>query len=200
MGTRHLIAVVQGGEYKIASYNQWDGYPSGQGLTILRFLRDSNLDKFAEKVSKCSFLNDEEIEVINAEAKKNGKLPDHLSRDLGAKIFELVMNSDEPIKFHNSLNFAAEGLFCEWAYVVDLDKQTFEVYQGFKQTPVPEGQRFAHMNPDPATWVPDYEGQSLYYPVHLVKEYSMNNLHPFFLPNDEDFVKECEREEEDEVA
>ena len=197
MGTRHLIAIVQGGEYKVANYGQWDGYPSGQGLTILRFLRNSNLDRFAEKVAKCSFLNDAEIEEINAEANRVGKLPDHLSRDLGAKVFQLIMDSDEGFKFHNSLNFAADGLYCEWAYVVDLDKQTFEVYEGFKQTPVPEGQRFFDMNPDLETWKPDYAGQALYYPVQLVKEYSMNNLHPFFLPSDDDFLKDCERKDKE---
>ena len=30
MGTRHLIAVQLDGEYKIAQYGQWDGYPEGK--------------------------------------------------------------------------------------------------------------------------------------------------------------------------
>lgn len=38
MGTRHLIAAVIDGEYKIAQYGQWDGDPEGQGLTVLDFL------------------------------------------------------------------------------------------------------------------------------------------------------------------
>ncbi|MHC5949058.1 hypothetical protein ACVXZ3_04645 [Providencia hangzhouensis] len=40
MGTRHLICVAKDGDYKVAQYGQWDGYPSGQGLTLLTFLRD----------------------------------------------------------------------------------------------------------------------------------------------------------------
>lgn len=27
MGTRHLTAVVIDGDYKVAQYGQWDGYP-----------------------------------------------------------------------------------------------------------------------------------------------------------------------------
>ena len=38
MGTRNLVCVVKGGEYKVAQYGQWDGYPTGQGETIVEFL------------------------------------------------------------------------------------------------------------------------------------------------------------------
>ena len=40
MGTRHLIAVQLDGEYKIAQYGQWDGYPDGKGIDVLHFLTD----------------------------------------------------------------------------------------------------------------------------------------------------------------
>lgn len=55
MGTRHLTAVFVDGEYKVAQYGQWDGYPEGQGLTCLEFARSVLANKtdraaFAEKV------------------------------------------------------------------------------------------------------------------------------------------------------
>lgn len=40
MGTRNLTAVYLDGQYKVAQYGQWDGYPEGQGITVLTFLRD----------------------------------------------------------------------------------------------------------------------------------------------------------------
>ena len=43
MGTRHLICVVSDGDYKVAQYGQWDGYPSGQGAAILEFLHKEDL-------------------------------------------------------------------------------------------------------------------------------------------------------------
>ncbi len=45
-GTRNLTCVVVGGEYKVAQYGQWDGYPSGQGLTALNFLRGMDREAF----------------------------------------------------------------------------------------------------------------------------------------------------------
>jgi hypothetical protein len=35
MGTRHLIAVQLGGEYRVAQYGQWDGYPDSAGIDVL---------------------------------------------------------------------------------------------------------------------------------------------------------------------
>jgi hypothetical protein len=34
MGTRNLIAVFFDGEYRVAQYSQWDGYPEGQGGNV----------------------------------------------------------------------------------------------------------------------------------------------------------------------
>jgi hypothetical protein len=41
MGTRNLVAVYLDGIHRIAQYGQWDGYPSGQGKTVLSFLRET---------------------------------------------------------------------------------------------------------------------------------------------------------------
>ena len=44
MGTRNLTAVFMDGEYKVAQYGQWDGYPSGQGVDILNILKNAKKD------------------------------------------------------------------------------------------------------------------------------------------------------------
>src|SRR4051812_8314171 len=38
MGTRHLTRVIVNGQCVISQYGQWDGYPTGQGHTIAKFL------------------------------------------------------------------------------------------------------------------------------------------------------------------
>ena len=49
MGTRHLIVVYYKGKLYIANYGQWDGYPEGQGKTVLKFVSDpANLAKLKE--------------------------------------------------------------------------------------------------------------------------------------------------------
>ena len=65
MGTRNLTCVVKGGEYKIAQYGQWDGYPTGAGKKILNFLKNANLEIFSEKVSQLRFVTAEEAERFN---------------------------------------------------------------------------------------------------------------------------------------
>lgn len=43
MGTRNLTMVMVDGVYKVAQYGQWDGYPSGQGITVFIFSRNWNI-------------------------------------------------------------------------------------------------------------------------------------------------------------
>ena len=45
----------------------------------------------------------------------------------------------------NSIDFVADSLFCEYAYVIDLDKEVLEVYKGFNTKKLPKRERFANM-------------------------------------------------------
>ena len=60
MGTRSLIAVKSNEKYKIAQYSQWDGYPDGQGKTVLEFLRSivkkGRVIEFKNQLDKCQLL------------------------------------------------------------------------------------------------------------------------------------------------
>lgn len=180
MGTRHLIAVYQGGTHKIAQYGQWDGYPSGQGKDILAFLQDASKVHMLRdyRLKRCRFLTDEEIDKINLEKNPIEQRP-QLSRDLGADILTLAASVDS-LALVDSLNFAGDSLFCEWAYVIDFDQNVFEVYKGFNKLE-PEG-RFADLPTD--------EGE--YRPVTLIKSYALDDL-----PSYEQFIKDCDPEDED---
>ena len=52
MGTRNLTLVInQEGEKKVAQYGQWDGYPSGVGAGVLRFLKNKEVfEKFKDNL------------------------------------------------------------------------------------------------------------------------------------------------------
>ena len=55
MTTRSLTAVKVDGEYKIAQYGHYDGYPLGQGIYVLKFLlEDMKKDKFLKIYLKVS--------------------------------------------------------------------------------------------------------------------------------------------------
>ncbi len=191
MGTRSLICVFKDGEYKVAQYSQWDGYPEGQGLDILNFLRNEfDRELFESKLNMIRFGTHEELynqwkecgagdsEWVSMEvADKHTKLYPENSRDTGAKILSIIQNTNKPLILDNSLAFAADSLFCEWAYVIDLDKNIFEVYEGFNQEPLDRNERFSFLDYQPA-----YRAEK-YYPVKLVATFDIDNL-----PTEEDFL------------
>lgn len=141
MGTRNLTCVVLNDEFKIAQYGQFDGYPVGVGVGICEFLQTSNLDTFKDKVSKLTFTDNEYPDLIKLDG------PELLKFVLEGNITEVP----------NNMYFASDSLFCEWAYVIDLDNNKLEIYKGFQQKP-PTAGRFINVKPF----------RENYYPVSLV--------------------------------
>jgi len=199
VGTRNLTAVFVGGKYTIAKYCQWDGYPNGQGVDLLRFLRDEAEPTFASKCADARIATKEEIvaaytscgaapnsDLVSFEVSdKVFDLFPNLHRDMGgADALRFVQENAPGVAFPFSLGFAADSLFCEWAYVVDFDKGTFEVYEGFNKEPLDESERFA--NVDGAE-----KSNKEYYPVRLSATFSLSDL-----PSDEVFLKTFAKEDE----
>ena len=208
MGTRNLTCVVIDGEFKVAQYGQWDGYPTGQGETIHKIITAPDFDvaRFTENVRACSWLTDEEREAaykpyvtgdgwMTAEQAERFKASEwgYLSRDGGADILEVIY--EKPRKVVDSRQFAADSLFCQWAYVVDLDAQTLEIYKGFNGAPVPDGERFAEFNSDPA---PEHrKGAKDYYPVKLIKTIPLAELQSFDMAAFEEELRAAEEAAEE---
>ena len=201
MGTRHLICVVKDGEYKVAQYGQWDGYPGGQGLDILEFLTNKMDRKlFENRLDKVSWLTDKGNKTrwtrCGADKKSNlvsmdiadkhaAKYPEN-SRDTGAGILPLIQDAKKPIKLINSIDFSGDSLFCEWAYVIDLDKNVFEVYEGFNKTPISENERFASFKQQPEHRTEEH------FPIRIAKLYNLNKL-----PTSEEFLSDFKDDEEE---
>ena len=217
MGTRNLTMVISNKQTKVAQYGQWDGYPERQGFTILKFLRKVNLNKFKAKVDNLRFMTEEDMRIANEyiqnlpkdgsswSANDNcyGKYA-WLSRDTGGQILTAIMGNPvsyfQPYGEHKKFkykvdfvkddsNFAADSLFCEWAYVIDLDKGTFEVYKGFNKTPLGKDHRFRYMQDLNLHMDREKDGtlrHNGYYPVRLLKKFKLNDL-----PTPQQFLKAC---------
>jgi len=177
MGTRGFLGVVVDGVEKLA-YNHWDSYPGGLGLDTLRRLRDAG-PKLAEQaralrvVDPASKPTTEEIEALRPFADTGvgtGELDDWYVLLRGTQGDITAMLAAGVVE--DAGRFPANSLFCEWGYLVDLDAQTFEIYQGF-QTDPPTGRFARHGGPD----------NDGYYPVTLAASWPLGEL-----PSDEAFL------------
>lgn len=191
MGTRNLTMVILGGETKVAQYGQFDGYIEGAGVTALKFLQEVIHERFKERLSHCRFMNDDDkkelddwlvsIGSVNGwlnmeQAQQYKEKYPYLTRDNGIHILEMIYHSnDSVILLSNSTDFSKDSLFCEYAYVIDYDKNTFEIYEGFNKKPLLETERFYNA-----------ECKGEYYPVRLLKSYALDNL-----PTVEQFLDDC---------
>ena len=192
MGTRNLTMVISNGETKVAQYGQWDGYPSGQGAHVLKFIKKVSIKKFKEVLKRTKFVDKKQQKVIDKWFKSIGcedgwmtidqsvlyhkKFP-LLSRNNGAQVLFLLMKlSNDILWLQDSAGFAGDSLFCEWAYVLDLDKRVLEIYTGFNKSPVDENSRFGKLP----------ESDNDYAQVQLLVKYTFAELKKM---TEKDFVK-----------
>ena len=206
MGTRHLICAQHEGKYKVAQYGQWDGYPDYQGAKVLAFLREQfNREQFLARLADTYEATDEAIRQLYIEAgadakkldeeglvdygvaKKFSAMTPSLSRDTGSDILALIQNSTAPVPLRFDVEFAADSLFCEWAYVIDFDKSTFEVFKGFNRTPLAEGERFFGATCNQAHRTDEYQ------PVKLAAQWTLDAL-----PDENAFLATFASAEEEE--
>lgn len=171
MGTRNLTIVFMDGEYRVAQYGQWDGYPEGQGMTCLEFLRNEMDEQlFRDNLKALEFIDYDsaQCKYIN-KAIEAGVIFPEFSRDTGAEILSMIQNRQTITRFlDNRIRFAACG-DCEWAWVIDLDKRTFESYEGWNTVALTEEDRFYFLSDEED---PD-DG---YHAVKIVASWPLDNL------------------------
>ena len=133
MATRHSQVVINTeGVLKLSQYGQWDGYPSGQGVKVLEFLRSANLEKYDMEVSKLRQPTKEEKLMINKDKDWEFNYP-YLSRDCGSNIHKMIENGE--VKFVNIQDKKDALSWCDGFYTIDLQKNTFTAeYYNIKQT------------------------------------------------------------------
>lgn len=187
MGTRSLIAVQFDGEYKIAQYSQWDGYPEGQGLGCLNFLETYMVEhRFKQELRKLKMIQAEaQMDAIKSLYRDDVRFPE-FNRDTGSCILEIVQdNRTTSGCLANNIGFAGctDVFGCEYVWVIDLDKRTFEAYIGYNKIPLNENDRFYFLQKDHE---PDE-----YYPARKIAEWSLSDL-----PTKEEFLSAFKEEDD----
>ncbi|RMD63986.1 hypothetical protein D6833_04970 [Candidatus Parcubacteria bacterium] len=206
MGTRHVIAVVKDGEYKLANYGQWDGYPEGQSISILAHLRKLGRSRFEKGLERLRWATGEDYESMDAHIQKADVnsmdfeerekwFEEHypnLIRDTGADIIPFIESladrkEGEKVPVGNALEFVADCC-CEWVYVIDLDRNTLEVYNGhLRHRPIERSDRFFFLI--------DKVEEAGEYPPKVTAVFSLDDL-----PTDEELLEQCPDIYEDDLV
>lgn len=167
MGTRSAIGFHVNGQDKLM-YNQFDGYPTYMGERVfkdaMRLKKNLGWKKLKQKVENIISIDmDSDDKPSGNDFKKYKKLHDP-SVSTGGDWYSLLRNLQgnlyDVVKAGIMLeanNFIHDSLFCEWAYIINLDTKKLEIYAGFQQSK-PVG-RYA-----------DIPANNGYYACSLVKE------------------------------
>lgn len=206
MGTRGLVGFVVGGEVK-ASYNHFDSYPSGTGIEVLHWLREHKDDRgLDERAAAIDLIEDEESAPTPEHLQTAAKYADPsvggpMTNTEVTTYYQLLRHAQGSLQAYlelgfmvDSRGFADDSLFCEWAYLVNLDDRVLEVYRGFQNEDHRKGRFGRNTDEDWALenewWRTERQMEnptSRRYPIALLTTYPLDDL-----PSDEDFVSELQ--------
>lgn len=134
MGTRNLTKVIDAdGVTRVAQYGQWDGYPSGQGLTALYHAHNAKM--IQANLNKVHFITDEEADSINASINPDvdlGLQYPTLTRDTAADILGYIAYATTDLPLVDNSEFENDDLMCEGVYTINF--QTGEFVSTYNRT------------------------------------------------------------------
>jgi hypothetical protein len=205
MGTRGSFGFRVNGEDKLM-YNHSDSYPSGLGLDLLAFLKGINMATLKKKVAKLTAVDNDKARPTaaqKAKCRKAGTVNLGVAEQSENDWYCLIRNAQGDLGkllevgfFDEGNTFVLDSIFCEWAYIVNLDTGKLEVYEGFNEGfRVPGGKwkpkfpngRYANDMSDSDNARRIASGEEPYFGVHLVAEFPLDKL-----PAQQTFLKKTE--------
>lgn len=141
MGTRGVCGWFKNGITKV-SYNHFDSYPEGLGRDIVSYATDRTLQQLNEDFEAVSLVeqSDTPSEEAIATCVALNLYSDNMGRQSPGDWYCLLYEAQGNLKAYaqvgymiDSKNFIKDSLFCEWGYIINLDTNTLEVYEGFQK-------------------------------------------------------------------
>jgi hypothetical protein len=178
-----MMALVSGGR-EIYQYIQFDSYPSGWPSELLEYVRKrmaTDPAQFIDQIRNVRVLGDDLSDVTEEEQAVLQKYADTaVSTHSLEEAYVLVRQCQGDLHLVLESGFMLhapewplDSLFCEYGYLIDADKMTFEAYRGFQHAPHGKG-RFAGRKPAAESW-PAQRTDS-YYPIALKGEWPLTDL------------------------
>lgn len=178
MSTRGLYAIRKGGVDK-GTYNHSNSYPDGLGRDIIEFCKLHTIEELNTFYLLTNLINSdnmptpEQIKICKDNGYANfsvstGKEDDWycLLRNLMGNFnaYSRAIDNNQQIFMEDGIDFIKDSLFCEYAYIINLDNETLEFYLGFQN------------QADPSNRYGKEPNDSGYYPCKLVMTTNLTDL------------------------
>jgi hypothetical protein len=145
MGTRGAfgyVGTVEGEELTKVTYNHWDSYPSVLGCKIVNYIKGKSFDDMRKDFSKIQLVSEEDTPA--KEQVEECSLAETTNTDVGGQSEEdwycLLRGAQGDLDKHANVGymidsqvFLYDSLFCEWAYILNMDTKELEIYRGFQK-------------------------------------------------------------------
>ena len=194
MGTRGALGFHIDGESKL-TYNHFDSYPSYLGKIMVDTVREvladpeRGLNWMRQRARAIEMLPEDIVPTPEMIERLEPYTDLTVSKQSTSDLYCLTREMQgKPLAYleaglmPDGRGFVADSLFCEYAYVVNLDDNLLEFYTGFQGLPHEQG-RYAK---DPVKT----GGRKQFYPVALVGQFPLDAIPDDWLeqlfPSDDD--------------
>jgi len=142
MGTRGCYGFRKDGKDKL-TYNHYDSYPSWLGKQVVEFARGTSTERMREIFDSIILVDSDTKATPEQQEECKQFIDEHVSTGRADEWYCLLRNAqgdltafrDKGLRYMvDDHLFMQNSLFCEWAYVIDLDREVLEVYRGFQKT------------------------------------------------------------------
>lgn len=148
MGTRGCYGFYKNGITK-ATYNHFDSYPSVLGESILDFAGNTSLKNMNNIFDKIELVREDSIPTIEQIENCQDFTDLSVSSQNIINFYCLLRKAQGDLNAYktnlkymiDSKEFLGNSLFCEYAYIINLDKNVLEFYKGFNK--VPQNNRYS---------------------------------------------------------
>lgn len=138
MGTRGCYGFRKNGIDKI-TYNHWDSYPDCLGRTMVEFCKNTSIQEMNEIFDRLILVNESDKPT----AEQYEECKQYVNTWSIGGWYSLLRDAQgEPKAYKNGLrymidshDFIKDSLFCEYAYIINLDTNKLELWKGFRREP-----------------------------------------------------------------
>ena len=142
MGTRGAYGFHKGGRDKI-TYNHFDSYPTGLGADVAEFVKNHTDEEMNEIFDRIVMVRSNGVPSAEQIKECFRFYRPSVSMNTPEDWYSLLRATRGDLEIYakglrymiDNATFLKDSLFCEWGYVINLDKDVLEVYRGFQKAP-----------------------------------------------------------------